>query len=205
MALVASELPDMLPAVLEDYVTGERWDDDAGEPAPIPQDAVPAVDPADRIALARRLARVERRRAERRAAVAAEVGRLQHWLDEEDTRDGDIAARLRLLLEAIFHQMREAGQVRGKTLALPYGVRVAAHKQQDLWEHDDAPLLEWAQRSAPAFVEQRPHLRWGDLRKAASATADGGAVLAETGERIPGVTVQRRGEAVTVKWEEAGE
>ncbi len=202
MALAASEIPDEFPAAVEAYLSGEGIDADG---ALIPPDAVPAVDPAQRIALARRLARVERRRAERRAATEAEVARLQHWLAEEDTRDGDIAARLRLVLEAVFGEMRERGEVRGKTLALPYGVKVAAHKQQDLWEHDDAPLLEWAQRSAPAFVEQRPHLRWGDLRKAASATADGGAVLAETGERIPGVTVQRRGEAVTVKWEEAGE
>ena len=204
MALAASEVPDEVSESLESYLAGERPGAD-GAPVAMPQDAVPPVDPADRIVLARRLARVERRRAERRAAVAAEIARLEHWQEEEDTRDGDIAARLRLVLEAVFQVMRERGEVRGKTLALPYGVRVAAHKQQDLWEHDDATLLAWAREAARDYVEQRPHLRWGELRRSATATADGGAVLAETGERLPGVTVQRRGEVVVAQWKEGVE
>lgn len=80
------------------------------------------------------------------------------------------------------------------TLAFPSG-KLRLKFPAPVLVHDDEALM----RSYPAFVEQRPVLRWGDLKKRLSISEDGQTVVdAETGEIVDGVTVETKPESFSI-------
>ena len=158
--------PDDLPPDLEAYVTPEDVD---AEP--------PDVDPAYGPRLARRRAKVERLLRDLDARLAAEVQALKAWRDEEARILTGEAARLDVLLKAIRWHEYQANPKR-KSIRLPYGVTVAARTVRAGFKRDEkvaatAALIAFA----PAYTEQRPHLKWSELKSALATTDDGRVVL----------------------------
>lgn len=195
----AAPLPDDLTPEIDAYLAGVVVGPDK---APSVAD-LPAIDPTLGPRIARRRARVAARLRERAASLQAECERLQFWAQQEDARDQREAARLDALLAALLWRERERDP-RRKSLSLPYGVTVQARMQPAEWRRDDGALLSWALECAPDFVENRPALRWADMKKAATVTDDGRAVLPD-GQPLPGVQVIERGEKITVSVEGGGD
>lgn len=73
--------------------------------------------------------------------------------------------------------------------------------QQPTYTRNNAELLPYLKANAPELVEVTESPMWGELKKRI-VTLGGQAILAETGEVIPGVTVEERAPAFGVSMKE---
>lgn len=202
MAEAARSLPALAPSIPDDLP------DEVEALLEAPADAVDELAGAITASQARliellpRLARKRSGLAAERARVLAlaqaEIGRVEAWRDAQVAHIDAAARRVDLLLTAHhFYEMERNRKAR--TVKLPYGVTLRCRAQQPEWKRDEARLLAWAEINAPQYVEQRPHLLWSALKKDASPTPDGTAVLPDTGEVLPDVQVIERGDKFEVE------
>lgn len=145
----------------------------------------------------RKIAAVERARKEAQDAANAEVGRISRWLDDEELRANQARKHLDYLLEQ-YHRTQLAENPKAKTIKLPHGT-LRFRSQQPQFTRDDAVIKKWAAEDMPeVLVAQEPKLDWTRLKKAL-VIQDGVAIIADTGELVPGVEVEVRPDKFTVE------
>lgn len=108
----------------------------------------------------------------------------------------DTEERLTAKLETYFNTVPHRVAATQESYNLPSAKLIRKQKQPEFRRDDDA-LLPWIANTAPDCAEASWKIRWGELKKRLTVV-DGQAVDAETGEVVPGVTVEERGETFMV-------
>ncbi len=132
----------------------------------------------------RALARIRQQQAANEAAARAEMDRIAAWLSTTDDRLNRQATFLVFLLST-YHANALDRDPKAKTISTPYGALKARHVNASAKLADESLLMPFP--DAAGFVEQRPRLKWGELKKAVVVAGDR-ALL--DGEPVPGVTVE---------------
>jgi len=98
-----------------------------------------------------------------------------------------LKTKLRIYFEGVKPSTATKTQTTYKLLA----GKLVLKQQQPEFVRDEKALVEWAEKSAPDFIEVAKSVNWADLKKA--TTLDGETVVyAETGEVVPGVVAKAR-------------
>jgi hypothetical protein len=146
----------------------------------------------------RKLVALQSDDAEREAFVTAELARLEQWEQQQTLKSQRAQEYFTSLLRAYYARLRQAGKVnaRNKTYSLPHGkLSMRAHEPQ--WLKDAPALLAWADELGLVLIKKE--VDWPAIK--ARLIPDGtGAVDAQTGEVIPGLTLARApGETFSAK------
>src|SRR5690606_29158508 len=125
----------------------------------------------------------------RRQFVQAEIERLQAWQQMMDERDQATIDRMTGLLQPYFEALRPA-LGRRKSYSLPSGT-LQVRTAQVSYARDEEQLLPYARQIGLVKVKETPD--WAEIKKRlqpAGETPGAPVVDTETGEIVPGVTVQ---------------
>jgi len=125
----------------------------------------------------------------RKAFVQAEIERLQAWQQMMDERDQATIDRMTGLLQPYFEALRPSLGKR-KSYSLPSGV-LQVRTAQVSYARDEEQLLPYARQIG--LVKVKESVDWAELKKRLKPAGErpGDPVVdAETGEIVPGVTVQ---------------
>lgn len=125
----------------------------------------------------------------RRQFVEAEIERLRRWQETMDERDQATIDRMTSLLRPYFESLRPQLGKR-KSYSLPSGV-LQVRTAQVSYARDEEQLLTYARQIG--MLKVRESVDWAELKKRLRPASDhvGAPVVdVETGEIVPGVTVQ---------------
>ncbi|HEY3363867.1 MAG TPA: host-nuclease inhibitor Gam family protein [Symbiobacteriaceae bacterium] len=126
------------------------------------------------------------------AELQAEVAKLTFERDAAAKPWQHKAANLEPLVEAFMRAMHQASHEKVKSWPTPYGTP-KLRKQQPEWVYgDEKDLGKWLQANAPRFVKADPLPVKTAIKDAATVNKDGTVAIPETGEIIPGITVNER-------------
>jgi len=131
----------------------------------------------------------------RKAFVQAEIERLQAWQQMMDERDQATIDWMTSLLRPYFESLRPQLGKR-KSYSLPSGV-LQVRTAQVSYARDEEQLLPYARQIG--LVKVKESVDWAELKKRLKPAGErpGDPVVdAETGEIVPGVTVQEPGREV---------
>jgi Bacteriophage Mu Gam like protein len=137
----------------------------------------------------RKLGALQSDDAEREAFVTAELARLEQWEQQQTLKSQRAQEYFTSLLRAYYARLRQAGKVnaRNKTYSLPHG-KLSMRTHEPQWLRDAPALLAWADELGLVLIKKE--LDWPALK--ARLIPDGtGAIDAQTGEVIPGLTLAR--------------
>lgn len=144
----------------------------------------------------RKIASIERARAEARAAAEAEIARARSWLADEEKRADQAREYLDFLLED-YHRRTIAENPKAKTIKL-LGGELQLRAQQPEFLRDEKLLTDWADKNRPEFVKREPKLEWGELKKVLKFEK-GKAIDPASGELVPAITVIMRPAKFSIK------
>ena len=148
----------------------------------------------------RKIQVLKKKAAEIERIADAEINRINEWRAEELRKLNDNIAWFEALLYAYHHLELERDPNR-KTIKLPYGT-LQIRAQQPVFHRDKETLFNWVAKNKPKYlVPQDPKLDWAGL-KSALKVAGNVLIDPETGEQVPGVTVEERPPKFSVKVEE---
>lgn len=140
---------------------------------------------------ARKLARIRRQQAEVQRVAEERLQAIRDWMTAE-TEKLDRAAGFFEHALTEYHRLQLVENPKAKTIALPDGVKLACRKQQPEYVRDNDVLLAWAKANAVDCVKTIESVDWSTI-KGRVAVSDGGTVIyVNTGEVVPGVTVEQR-------------
>lgn len=166
---------------------------------PVLDEGVSLADLDAAVRASRSLMAVESRRRAIREAAEREVERIREWAQGADRPLATRAEYLEGLL--IHYAMAERDAGRGKTLTTPYA-RVVTREVKGRWTvSDDA--LEWARKNRPDLVQTVETIRLAEARRTLRVV-DGEAMDPQTGEAVPGVTVEPTRVAASVTVDSKG-
>ena len=106
-------------------------------------------------------------------------------------------SQLELYLRTEIERQIESGKKPKKTLKLPYG-KILLKKQQPEYTKDDAALMEYAKQIGKVRVKEE--VDWADIKK--SCLVQGGYLIDDNGEIVPGVTVTERADKFEIELDE---
>jgi hypothetical protein len=155
------------------------------EPEPIPAGDL---DRANRMLMRART--LDRELADAEYLAAENIARIDAWRSEQRARHAARRAWVDTALEG-FHRAVLAADPKRKTLELPAGKLTA--RVADRWTVTDPPaLVEWAViHDRESIVRRRdPEVDRVAMKKALAPGTEGRAVDIESGEFVPGVTVE---------------
>lgn len=150
----------------------------------------------------RKIAAIEKGRAEARSAAQAEIARIQLWLADEEKRADQSRGFLDFFLEE-YHRKAIAENPKAKTIKLLHGETQLRAKSPD-FSRDDNAILNWARKNRPGLVtlphwiRPEPKLDWAELKKIFKVQGTS-AIDPETGEVIPGITVIEQPKKFSIK------
>ncbi len=144
----------------------------------------------------RKIAGIERGRAEAKAAAQLEISRIQEWLADEEKRADQARGYLDFLLED-YHRRQLLENPKAKTIKLPLGDLQLRAQQPEIIK-DEKLLLDWADKNRPEFVKQEPTLEWGELKKVLKFE-NGKAIDPVLGEVVTAITVNERPAKFSIK------
>lgn len=90
-----------------------------------------------------------------------------------------------------FQQVQPSSVTKTQTTYKLLSGKLVQKKQQPEYERDEEKLLAWARDFAPAYVQTKESVAWGELKKATALNGET-VVLADTGEVVPGVIAKSR-------------
>lgn len=153
----------------------------------------------------RKLRDIEAQRAEIRRVVEAEVDRLNQWAVTADAPLARDASFFEGVLSLYALQVRadspkdKRGEPTVKSITTPYGV-VQTRESGGGWKATDE-ALEWARKAHPELVETIPATERFKVAaaKVALDVTPVGVVDPDTGDLVPGITVEPKVVKATVK------
>lgn len=146
------------------------------------------VDTLDKAAwAAAKLKEIRRQQAARRALAEQRIAQWQRWAEQEIVKLDDSAVYFNSLLEGYMRQEHEANP-KQKSIVLP-DATLHLRKKPDTYQRDENELLQWVEAAGLPYRKTVTTLCWGDLKAHIKSVGDGTAILADTGEIVPTVTV----------------
>lgn len=79
---------------------------------------------------------------------------------------------------------------------LPSGKLVLKRQQPEFWRNDDE-LIPWLKDNSPEFIKTKESVDWQGLK--GTLLVDGGNMITEDGEVVPGITVTKRDDIFKVE------
>jgi phage host-nuclease inhibitor protein Gam len=133
----------------------------------------------------RAVARRRRRIAHAEAVAAAEIERIQAWLNVQRAKHNTDWLESQL---AAYHEARLAEDAKAKTIELPSGT-LKARKQPDRFVPDDRELvLSWASDARPELIRTKLELDLPAVKRHLVGLEDTGDVIDPAiGEVVPGI------------------
>lgn len=128
----------------------------------------------------RKMKMIETRMAEVKATAKAEVQKIQDWASDEEEK----AARSRGYFEALLRDymlVMKEDDPKLKTVSLPGG-KLAFRKQQPEYTYNEEEMLPWAKENLPEAVQIKESILKNPIKEH----------IKETGEYVPGVTIEER-------------
>ena len=113
--------------------------------------------------------------------------------ERQEAREGYFKA----LLRAYFDIVEKTTTKTQASYKLLNG-KLVLKKQQPEYLRDEAALVGWARQAAPAFVQVKESVNWGELKKLTALDGEA-VVLAETGEVIQGIIARERPDVFEVQ------
>lgn len=108
----------------------------------------------------------------------------------------DTVVNMTAKLEAYFDTVPHRMAATQESYSLPSARLIRKRLKPEL-QRNDEELLPWITTTAPEFAESSWSIRWGELKKRLTVV-NGEAVDAVTGEVVPGIKVEERGESFVV-------
>lgn len=142
----------------------------------------------------------ERDEAERIKAIAlAQIEDLQNKIkaidERTDHRTAWLKGRLQEYFETVPHKETKTQEsyklLSGTLIKKRVGTKIA---------HDDEVILEWVKANAPSYIKVKESLDWAGFKKELELTDNGAVVLEDTGEVIPGVSIEIVPESFEIKF-----
>ena len=108
-------------------------------------------------------------------------------MERQESREGYLKALLMGYFESVEPSTTTKTQTTYKLLA----GKLVKKRQQPEFQRDDAAMVAWAKDNAPAYVQVKESVAWGELKKATETQGDK-VIYKDTGEVVPGVVVVER-------------
>lgn len=143
----------------------------------------------------RKIAKYQEEIKKDQADAQAIIDKTKQWLASRTKEHQDQIDFFQEMLRP-FAMQQLAESKKKKSCKVPSGT-LGFRASSDNYEKNDDDLLIWAQVSAPDYVEQKPSLKWGELKKSCK-TANGKLITAD-GEIVPGVKVVSQPDVFYVK------
>ena len=182
---IMNALLDELYDYMNDDLDGQRvgQEEESGKPF--------SIESQEQAAWAiRKIKLIEKRRAEVIATAEAEANKIKEWVAAQDDKADRERAYFDSLLRDYMWRLREEDP-KIKTLSLPGG-KLQLRNQQQEYTYNEDQLTAWAKENLPEAVI---------IREATSKPAIK-AYIKETGEVIPGVSIEDRPEKFSVEVDE---
>lgn len=104
------------------------------------------------------------------------------------------AAKIMVYLQYTIAEQVAAGKKKiVKSLKLPFNKPAMKAKPPEV-KRDDAQLIAWLEKNHPEYIERKPTVKWGDLKKTLTQTEVDGvlAYVDANGQVVPHVTLMER-------------
>ena len=108
-------------------------------------------------------------------------------MKRQESREGYLKALLMGYFESVEPSTTTKTQTTYKLLA----GKLVKKRQQPEFKRDDAAMVAWAKDNAPAYVQVKESVAWGELKKATETQGDK-VIYKDTGEVVPGVVAIER-------------
>lgn len=132
-----------------------------------------------------------RAETERLKAIAdAEIAELNEKKKALQERQETRENHLKALLHAYFETVEKTTTKTQASYKLLNG-KLVLKRQQPEYLRDEAALVGWAKDNAPAYVQVKESVAWGELKKATETQGDK-VIYKDTGEVVPGVVAVER-------------
>lgn len=145
----------------------------------------------------RKIRALRAKQDEAREIAEAEFQRVGDWLEQQTDGIAENISFFESLLEQ-YHIQEIANDPKAKTIKLPHGT-LQMRAQQPEFIRDDEQIREWVEANRkPYLIPQPARLDWAGLKQDLSVV-DNFAIDKETGEPVPGITVEHRPPKFSVK------
>ena len=135
---------------------------------------------------------------ERIAVLQAKIDKLNEWREEAkrpylSSIEFFKQHLLAYLAQTIREQIESGAKKIAKSVKLPFRTLQAKSQQPEIIK-DDALLTAWADANTQGFVEYKPTLKWGELKKTLTMQNVNGQLVYvdENGEIVPHITLIER-------------
>lgn len=108
-------------------------------------------------------------------------------MQRQESREG----YLKSLLMGYFESVEPSTTTKTQTTYKLLAGKLVLKKQQPEYQRDETALVAWAKDNAPAFVQVKESVAWGELKKATETQGDK-VIYKDTGEVVPGVVAVER-------------
>lgn len=114
---------------------------------------------------------------EQKLAIAAKADRSTQFLTEK--------------LYEYFQTVQPSSVTKTQTTYKLLAGKLVKKRQQPEYQRDDAAMVAWAKDNAPAYVQVKESVAWGELKKVTETQGDK-VIYKDTGEVVPGVVAVER-------------
>lgn len=147
-----------------------------------------AIDTKDQAIWAmKKIAQAKASQSENMEAAQAEIDRVKDWLKKENESIDSTIFFFEGLLREYFFKIKEADP-KLKTIKLPHG-QLKLRAQQPEYSYDEDKLIPWAKDNLPDAVQIKEQLLKGPIK----------TYVKETGEVLPGLTIEPRPDKFSVE------
>lgn len=108
-------------------------------------------------------------------------------MDRQEAREGYLKA----LLMGYFERVEPSTTTKTQTTYKLLAGKLVKKRQQPEFQRDEAAMVAWAKDNAPAYVQVKESVAWGELKKATETQGDK-VIYKDTGEVVPGVVAVER-------------
>ena len=108
-------------------------------------------------------------------------------INRQESREGYLKA----LLMGYFERVEPSTATKTQTTYKLLAGKLVKKRQQPEYQRDETALVSWAKDNAPAFVQVKESVVWGELKKATETQGDK-VIYKDTGEVVPGVVAVKR-------------
>lgn len=135
----------------------------------------------------KKIAQAKKSQDENTQAGKTEILRIYDWIDKENQQIQTSINFFEALLREYFFKIKEADP-KLKTIKLPHG-ELRVRSQQPDYQIDDTLLIPWAKDNLPEAVQVKESILKTPIKN----------YIKETGEILPGVTIEQRPDKFSVE------
>ena len=142
----------------------------------------------------RKLAAIEKKRAEIKELADKEVERIRNWQQQEEESLNNSKEFFEGLLTEYYVRQKEVDPK--FKISTPYG-KVSSRKQQPKWNYEDEKVLKWLRENDTELIRIKEEVNKAELKKKYQVA--GNEVVTEDGEIVEGITIEERPDSINIK------